>query len=161
MTIVNLIRSINYIQTIRDHDICDHKVHCSKCILRSAIRKAELGKGLKNFVLIPEIKRNKHMFMGSNFCSECVERFENKEEEISHMEKKNHDKKPVNVKKSLDTLLTKIDFIGNLHLSVVCTEYEEDVNTDTSEYFLVRKKKENIAQALADAVSLVYFSRYI
>ena len=136
-SIVNLFRSINDIQTIRDH-----KVHCSKCILKSAICKAELGKGVNKFELIPEIKHNKDMFMGSYFCSECLERFENKEEEISHMEKMNHDKKPVNLReKSLDTLLTKIDFIGNLHLSVFCTECEEDVNTDTSGYFLVRKKK--------------------
>ena len=87
-SIVNLFRSINYIQTIRGHNICDHKAQCSTCILRSAICKAELGQGVNKFVLIPEFKHNLNMFMGSYFCSECMDRFE-KEDEMCHLEKDN------------------------------------------------------------------------
>ena len=43
------------------------------CILRSAICKVELGKGVNKFVLIPAIKHNLNMFMGSYFCAVCTE----------------------------------------------------------------------------------------
>ena len=88
--ICNALCCIDYPETIQHHELCNPKERCSQCILRSAICKAELGKGVKKFVLVPEINHNLDIFLGQNFCSECFQQFENEEEKLVH---KLHDKK--------------------------------------------------------------------
>ena len=151
--LLNLFRSTNFIESMNDHSSCNHQTKCHPCIFRSGLIKTEMGTGVKNAVLVPEVKNNLEMFLGNNYCEPCLQRFESKEDQIKHMEDNKHLKKDVSLKRSLDTLLSAIGFIDKLHLSVRCTECEEDMNKNKYGYLILPKITKSLTGCLSDCVS--------
>ena len=88
--LVNLFRCTDYLDVMKNHDLCNHVEKCSACILRSAICKTELGKGVA--VGTPEIIHNLTMFLGEIYCPECLTSYSNKEDQIMHMQENVHEK---------------------------------------------------------------------
>ena len=145
-SLINLFMSTN-IEKMKTHIFHkDHKERCAICILRSAICKTKLDKGLKKSVSLPEIKYNLNIFLGTYHCVDCLQQFNNKEEEMEHMEENNHEKKQLSFKKTLDTLLIEINIVDEIHLAVMCTECERDLNTSKSGYIVLPKGETSIAK---------------
>ena len=149
--LVNLFRSTDYLDVMKNHDLCNHVEKCSACILRSAICKTELGKGVA--VGTPEIIHNLTMFLGEIYCPECLTSYSNKEDQIMHMQENVHEKKSLSLKNTLDTLLSAIGFIDELHLSLLCTECGQDMNKYKHGYIILPKTKESLEKSLSLTVS--------
>ena len=149
--LVNLFRCTDYLDVMKNHDLCNHVEKCSACILRSAICKTELGKGMA--VGTPEIIHNLTMFLGEIYCPECLTSYSNKEDQIMHMQENVHEKKSLSLKNTLDTLLSAIGFIDELHLSLLCTECGQDMNKYKHGYIILPKTKESLEKSLSLTVS--------
>ena len=136
-SLVNLFMATN-IEKMRTHTFHkDHKERCALCILRSAICRTKLGKGVKKSVFVSEIKHNLNFFLGTSYCADCLQQFNNEEEKKEHIEENNHQKKRISLKKALDKLLFEINIVEEIHLPVMCTECERDINTSINGYIVV------------------------
>jgi hypothetical protein len=80
-SIINLFRCTAFFENIIGHNLCNHKENCSTCILRSALCKSNVGKGVIFFVEV-----------------ECFVRFGMEEEKLIHLEGKKHEKRNTGLK---------------------------------------------------------------
>ena len=94
-SIINLFRCTAFFDNIIGHNLCNHKENCSTCILRSALCKSNVGKGVNKFVEVPEIKHNLRIFLGENHCPQCFVRFGTEEEKLIHLEGKKHEREKI------------------------------------------------------------------
>ena len=151
-SLINLFMFMN-IEKFRTHTFHDHKDRCALCILRSAICRTKLGKGVKNFVFVSEIKHNLNIFLGSNYCADCFLQYNNEEEEKEHMKENSHQKKRMSLKKALDKLIFEINIVEEILLPVMCTECERDLNTSINVYIVLPKVEKSIATVILEAIS--------
>ena len=133
--IINLFRCTGLSHT-NNHNLCDQKEKCTYCILRSALCKANVGKGVKKYVEIPEIKNNLQMF------------FATEEEKLIHIEGQ---KQNISLKKTLDTLLGELKDIEEFDMKLLCTKCKQDINTKS--YFLLPNLPNDLNAAFGEAMS--------
>ena len=153
-SIVNFTRSLGYLETIKSHKMCHHTRRCGKCIIRSAICKAEnatgiKGRGVKKHVEMPEIISNMQLFLGSHYCGKCKIRFETEDDEREH--KKTtifHKTENIVLIKALKTFLEKTELKNHTHLGLMCTECREDINLDKNGYVVLKEKNKTIEAAI-------------
>ena len=67
--LLNLFRNSELINI--EHNLCDHKLRCALCIVRSALLKIETSMEKKKFVKLPEIEKNLGIFLGKSYCHTC------------------------------------------------------------------------------------------
>ena len=152
-SLINMFMSMN-IEKMRTHIFHkDHKDRCALCILRSAIYKTRLDKGPKNAIDVPEIKNNLQIFLGTYYCVHCFQQFDKEDEEKVHTEENNHGKKGLSLKKALDKILFEINIVEDIHLPIMCTECERNINTSKNGYIELPKVGKGVATVILEAIS--------
>ena len=134
--LLNLFRKTE-LTNLQHHKLCDHKLRCSLCIVRSALLKVETSKEKKKQVKLQEIEKNLKIFLGNNYCLKCFTPNGNgqfgghncpliKPAEIS-------------LKVVLDNFLHQPEVPQNFGLKLKCENCYEDLSSFSEGYFKVRK----------------------
>ena len=109
--ILNISRVIGFEDEIRNHELCDPKLKCKKCIYRSSICKMKSGKGNRTYIEIPEIRHNMDIFLGLFYCMKCFESFDSEEELENHEKRLLH---PILFKPQLIQLAEAINCLHSM-----------------------------------------------
>ena len=160
-TILNISRVIGFEDEIRNHELCDPKLKCKKCIYRSSICKLKSGKGNRTYIEIPEIRHNLDIFLGPFYCMKCFESFDSEEELENHQKRLLHPIQPQPFKRCLDNLFSSLNLSNWLKLSIACTVCGDELNGNKKAYLIINSEKKHLDAAFQDTIASMIMAHHL
>ena len=158
-SLLNISRVMGVEEELETHPLCDPKLKCKKCIYRSAICKIKCGKGNRSFIEIPEIRHNLDIFLGDYFCESCFETFDTKEELEAHKKEVMHIIKPLPMKRSLENLMSSLNLLNWMKLSLTCTVCGEEMNDNG--YVILNSQRNHLDAAFGDTIRSIINTHHL
>ena len=135
--LLNLFRNSELINI--EHNLCDHKLRCALCIVRSALLKIETSKEKKKFVKLPEIEKNLGIFLGKSFCPTCFGPFDQNDSHTCPLIKPAE----ISLKNILETFLKQPNVTQSFNMDIVCQKCSLNLNPFSEGYFKVQEMSSN------------------
>ena len=123
--LLNLFRNSELINI--DHNLCDHKLRCALCIVRSALLKIETSMDKKKFVKLPEINTNLGIFLGKSYCHTCYGPIVQSESHTCPLIKPAE----ISLKIILETFLKQPNVPQSFDMDIVCQTCSLNINPFT------------------------------
>jgi hypothetical protein len=122
-----------------EHNLCNHKLRCALCIVRSALLKIETSKEKKKFVKLPEIEKNLGIFLGKSFCPTCFGPLDQNDSHTCPLIKPAE----ISLKNILETFLNQPNVTQSFNMDIVCQKCSLNLNPFSEDYFKVKKMSNN------------------
>ena len=139
-SLLNLFKSSELINS--EHPLCDHKLRCALCIVRSALVKIETSTDKKKFVKLQEIEKNLQIFLGKFFCRSCYGPIEQSASHTCPIIKPAE----ISLKSTLETFLTQPNVTQSFNIDIVCQACSLNINPFSEGYFKVQEMSRDLGK---------------